>query len=72
MIVHVSGDFNITFKDGYHLFKIIKNNGSSDGKRLYIHHAVQKFDGGKFDKLDESKLHYQKFPSVFCNFNKID
>ena len=34
MIVHVSNDFNITFKDGYHLFKIVKNNGSSDGKRL--------------------------------------
>ena len=34
MIRHVSGDFNITFKDGYHLFRIIKSNGSSDGKRV--------------------------------------
>ena len=33
-IAHVSGDLNITFKDGYHLFKILKSNGSSDGKRL--------------------------------------
>ena len=34
MIVHVSDDFNVTFKDGYHLFKIVKNSGNSDGKRL--------------------------------------
>ena len=32
VIGHVSGDFSVTFKDGYHLFKIIKSNGSSDGK----------------------------------------
>ena len=34
VIAHVSGDVNITFKDGYHLFKILKSNGSSDGKEL--------------------------------------
>ena len=34
VIGHVSGDFNITFKDGYHLFKIIKSNSSIDGKEI--------------------------------------
>jgi len=34
MIGHVSGDFTIAFKDGYHLFKITKNNGGRDGKWL--------------------------------------
>ena len=31
LIVHVSGGHK-TFKDGYHLFKIMRKNGSSDGK----------------------------------------
>ena len=29
MIAHVSGDPNVTFKDGYHLFKVVKANGKS-------------------------------------------
>ena len=36
MILHVSGDPNMTFKDGYHLFKIVKANGTSNGKRLVL------------------------------------